>query len=420
VRIGLAAVMVAVVASTALGAVPSRAEGRCADPGNATPVLLVHGFTGTVRSWDFLAEQIEKTGAATSRLDYEDVSTEWVTHPKIGGALADTIVCLADKSSAAGGSGKVVVVAHSMGGLAVREAASLVRSGKQVSARIGFVITIGTPTLGSSIAGMTADSVAGSAVRLAQQTLLRLVCLGGSAVRGRFAQACDLFANSFTPAARALTVGSWALRDLPLFDPKLPVLAIGGELTLTRQVLFWEQRGPEVGDVVVDLNSATAYHAHPDGGGGKAVIDCELFLFPPWPGGECSHGALLQNHLVAARVIRALRGFVESTQADISLCAAFFDALNAGAESGVVSGAVGDAFDVAQVEHLLPDGSVLFWNTSMDVRYHLGRGVFGPVSTEEYRRLATQSLTPGLVGVILWDAEKLDYECVFEGPLERY
>ena len=90
--------------------------------------------------------------------DYADASTQWVTDHQIAQQLATTINSLADQSKAAGGPGKVIVVAHSMGGLATRCASAASCSGVTgAAAHIAALITFGTPTLGSFLKGYGAS-----------------------------------------------------------------------------------------------------------------------------------------------------------------------------------------------------------------------------------------------------------------------
>ena len=85
-------------------------------------------------------------------------ATGWVTDPAIGAALATDITCLASASAAQGGPGEVIIVAHSMGGLAVRcavDQACVGQGHKAANAdQIGLVVTLGTPNLGSAFANV--------------------------------------------------------------------------------------------------------------------------------------------------------------------------------------------------------------------------------------------------------------------------
>jgi hypothetical protein len=87
--------------------------------GTTTPVLLVHGFNespGVFTSGSpSLESAITKTlGRAVTLVtfDYSNWSTLWVTFDQVGPQLARCITWLAHASSAQGGPGKVVIVAH--------------------------------------------------------------------------------------------------------------------------------------------------------------------------------------------------------------------------------------------------------------------------------------------------------------------
>ena len=99
-------------------------------------MIFVHGLGGSPADFTSHAngaeDLIQRIGAIpdtfTDRFSYAPEDLDWVTNPGIGQALANEITCEAAKSKLAGGSGKVIVIAHSMGGLAVREAALVDRS----------------------------------------------------------------------------------------------------------------------------------------------------------------------------------------------------------------------------------------------------------------------------------------------------
>jgi predicted alpha/beta hydrolase family esterase len=85
-------------------------------------VLLVHGYNSGPQTWnaDTRSTYASVSGVCIDVFDYKNWSTHWVTDSHIGPALAMRIDELASASSSGGGSGKVIIVAHSMGGLATR------------------------------------------------------------------------------------------------------------------------------------------------------------------------------------------------------------------------------------------------------------------------------------------------------------
>ncbi|GAA2656916.1 alpha/beta hydrolase [Streptomyces vastus] len=125
-----------------------------------TPVLFVHGFNSGPAMWTggeakversnkTLIDLVSQTGSTTAfTFDYRRFSNRWVTDKAIGHRLASTISCLRNLADR-----KVIVVAHSMGGLATQWAAS--DRGGRVGHNISAVVTLGTPYKGSWLAECT-------------------------------------------------------------------------------------------------------------------------------------------------------------------------------------------------------------------------------------------------------------------------
>ena len=106
------------------------------------PVLLVHGYGANGGFWAHLAAQLEAQGFSHATVDLEPVF----------GDIDDYALQLEQAVQAllaASGSAKVVIVAHSMGGLAAR--AWLRRFG---AAHVARIITLGTPHHGTDLAHM--------------------------------------------------------------------------------------------------------------------------------------------------------------------------------------------------------------------------------------------------------------------------
>lgn len=108
--------------------------------GGRRPVLLVHGYLCNRGIWWWMARQLRRRGLACTTVDLE---------PPLGSItpLADLIHARISELTAATGAERVDVVAHSMGGLAVR--AYLRRFG---TGRVAKVITLGTPYQGTWLA----------------------------------------------------------------------------------------------------------------------------------------------------------------------------------------------------------------------------------------------------------------------------
>ncbi len=106
------------------------------------PVLLVHGYGANGGFWVHLARQLEAQGFSHATVDLEPVF----------GDIEDYALQLEQAVQAllaASGSARLVIVAHSMGGLVAR--AWLRRFG---AARVARIITLGTPHHGTDLAHM--------------------------------------------------------------------------------------------------------------------------------------------------------------------------------------------------------------------------------------------------------------------------
>ncbi len=287
----------------------SHAQKPAADKG-WVPIVLVHGITDSAKKWRRsqiggglpIPEAIAVVpGSAVYTFDYGSSSLNWVTDPDIGPALADGIRCLAQASGH-----QVIVVAHSMGGLAAQQA-----QGSLFAGELSAVITIGTPNQGSELAGAApaATLAAGISSPLlapyaALFPIIAKVC-GEFGVRHPEDAACWAVSSFDTPAGRAMTPGSPELAALPAWRPGIAVHRIATELNLTGQL------GPlkgahDVGDVLVSSTSATA------GGTEKSFVDDCSADVSGAISSPCYHGKQTQNPAVVAvvvnRIQKAIRG----------------------------------------------------------------------------------------------------------------
>ncbi|WNV84887.1 alpha/beta fold hydrolase [Umezawaea sp. Da 62-37] len=122
------------------------------------PVVLVHGWIGGPMTT--VAHNLEGTRIgdeiSTFTFDYGRLSAHWVSDIGIAACLAAYVNTVSKQygSAGAGGDGKVVVVAHSMGGLAVRYATDPILVTDPVKAGVlAHIVMIGTPHLGSPLGG---------------------------------------------------------------------------------------------------------------------------------------------------------------------------------------------------------------------------------------------------------------------------
>lgn len=234
--------------------------------GTSVPVLLVHGFNERPAVWNKGTPTMLETIDAIPNVkavtfNYSMWNTMWVTNYRIGACLATWITSLATTSKNAGGPGKVIIVAHSMGGLAVRCAVDpkCVNHDHTTgppwqtadSSQIGLVITLGTPNLGSWLA------TPGRPFLLSAACQLIPLCAGRAKAFAAGSQAAQALQEQSltpeTPSADLAMLKSWSSIGVPLD-------ALAGRITLTTSLFG---RGPfcifcrgELGDGVVTVGSA--------------------------------------------------------------------------------------------------------------------------------------------------------------------
>lgn|GEM_PF-2491557 len=258
----------------------SATTGGCgADMGTRQVVVLVHGFQSDATTWTkakpamLAAVNDAEPGQVYVRLfDYGPKSTQWVTNPDIGPALASFARCLSEASANAGGSGKVILVGHSMGGLAIRCALDAHCTTNPLEpGRVGLIVTVGTPNGGSQL---RPGALADVADQLAGKLLLGLCDIVQIANGYEWLTKTCQWLNALTvsPAGLAFTVGSPELTALAPYPSGIPVRAIAGAVTLPAVIGLWQNPQP-VGDVVVSVKSQLLLHTE-DALGGTRTVDC--------------------------------------------------------------------------------------------------------------------------------------------------
>lgn len=261
------------------------------------PIILLHGWLGTARheqsrvgtfsrfvdlvSPDEATQQTSPAqrsllgmfqqlrGAAVYTFDYRDLAARWVTDPGIGDALASSLTCLATATRH-----RVIVVAHSMGGLAARQALSESMGGVPVASMVSDVLTFGTPNTGSDVAarlGQMVDSTgtvrSAEIASLEPEGRLGLSALLASCGEAVSEDATRAGACTGVPMIDALTsqagvglrTGSVELRSLPPWPPSVHVLALVGDIQVTAAVVLGARMKPvDLGDIMVATGSAEA------------------------------------------------------------------------------------------------------------------------------------------------------------------
>lgn len=288
------------------------------DLGKKFPVLLVHGFLGRPSIWnDTLGAGTQSMLRALSVLpnqiyvpapfDYKIFSTRWVSDPNIGLKLANTIDSLAQASLCSGGPGKVIVVAHSMGGLAVRYAVGTVKevNGRKLSDEIGLVITIGTPNFGS----LVSDALGPVADALCAVPNM-FIAVNNHVLHSNQAQCTDWSAVSSMETNLASNVG-----NLPLLPQSIPLMGIAGDVHGEFDAFNSTVKVSD-SDTLVLTNSALVGHSQTNQGAGTLVVPCNawwLGFYPP-SDGICAHGNLTKNPDVQAQVVKSIKLYLASLQ----------------------------------------------------------------------------------------------------------
>src|SRR5438132_9550742 len=128
IRAGLVAVVVGVAAH---GAEPDA---------ESLPVLLVHGYNGSPADFEVLKRALVQAGYQPERVQALELSNSW------GASNVENAATIENAARALSESWhrRVVVIAHSMGGLAARYSTEILEGGRWVDT----VITLGTMNRG--------------------------------------------------------------------------------------------------------------------------------------------------------------------------------------------------------------------------------------------------------------------------------
>lgn len=290
------------------------AEGCVDVPSGSTPVVLVHGWNSDNSVWSQMAAMLRTMPGVMpdDSFSYGPAQTQWVTDPRISTALAERVDCLAGKAS----GGKVVVIAHSMGGLAIRCAANVGCShGPDISNKLGTVITLGTPNEGSFLAlnkyGAGAGGVFAKAMSL-NCTLYPHVPAIATAAK----EICGILKAVPDPAAKAFAPGSSELAALPKFPSTIPVSGIAGKVSLITDLFTHSfPLAGNAGDLVVSEQSAHAAAQTVNGIGGKETVDCGTTGLPVasfWtPPQDCWHSTETNSPLFLSKVRGTLQKYLD-------------------------------------------------------------------------------------------------------------
>lgn len=163
--------------------------------GGRPPLLLVHGFRCNRGVWFWLRERLESMGWVVATINLEP--------PGAGiDAYAPVIARRIDEVLAATGADQLILVAHSMGGLAAR--AYLRRDG---NARVAGLVTLGSPHLGSRLAALAWGSD-GRQMRVGNTWLQALAAPGAAPLPVRCVSIYSRHDNQVMPRECAMLPGA--------------------------------------------------------------------------------------------------------------------------------------------------------------------------------------------------------------------
>jgi pimeloyl-ACP methyl ester carboxylesterase len=262
--------------------------------GRRQPVILIHGIFNDAQgtfgsdndpaSMFFAVDMLH--GTWTSAYNYGSTDGERVDVN--GPPFAQYVRAVARASKEAGGPGKVVVVAYSMGGLITRWAAT---AGGEAN-DIAMVITIAVPNEGAPLADKA-------------NTVHSIVCKTPQSVQ-RHVPYMSEFCADFTAAANLAAYGSEikALKPLPA---SIELHSIAAELYVFNPLGWGMVLYPMGSDMIVPVSSALAKRP----GGNQYIIPA--FRSPTGlPDYSYWHGALPKNPVIIQKVRELVSDYLQA------------------------------------------------------------------------------------------------------------
>jgi len=296
--------------SSVAPAVQARAAIECpvdtGSIGKKVPVLMIHGLLGRESAWEKMAPVLRQAKEAyvAEAFDYsaDFANLKWITEGNVGSNLVNTISCYAGESRRNGGSGKVILVGHSMGGLLIQSIA------EKVIDKTSGIITIGSPYRGSVLGNVAAEVV---------NSYCLAAYLPGELLRWMVTKENCASSLAFT----GLSIGSKELAELPKLPAGIPVKAIAGDVTPQMQLgaIKITAKASSDSDNVVHVGSATAESTSKGNGDGKKVIGCTgVVLFAMASDAPCAHTNQLNDASVQQEVRKSIEQYVAATQGKLT------------------------------------------------------------------------------------------------------
>jgi pimeloyl-ACP methyl ester carboxylesterase len=200
----------------------------------SVPVVLVHGISSSADLWNTGAADGGRNLAQTLgdidqtsvwAFDYVDANLDWVTDPRIGSALSDSIRCLHERSG-----NRVILVAHSMGGLAIQQAVG--QGG--VEGAVAHISTIATPFEGSkslTMVNRVLDPNTPGPVPASWRLIARVMLRGCAEIgRSDLWSICGPVAVPGSPVGTALMEGSDEIAALAPWSASIPTVRVAGDM----------------------------------------------------------------------------------------------------------------------------------------------------------------------------------------------
>jgi pimeloyl-ACP methyl ester carboxylesterase len=381
---GLSPVVFA-VSGAAGGAEQAASGASCANnqltsvgSGSGRPVIVVHGMSGSPAIFTVnelgggpsLDSQINGiVGAHVWSFNYQQEALDWVTNPDIGPALAKSIECLAHAT------GKpVIVVDHSMGGLATQLAVSESDpAGGIAAADVAAVVTIGTPFEGSEILSDAQDllktgevvgdlSDNGELVDAAEVLLSACAGIGQIADELDVTNPCSILSVAKSPVGTALEYNSPQIAALPAWPVGLPVYNTAGNITLEIHYGPIKHTFSPIGDLLVTEGSATAHDTVESPGiAGCTETDSGIAKSLSGERSACYHGKLPSNRTIDGDVVAAIKSALSpgGLLPSVPIATAELSQLAPGMQSWIVKVPVG--YEAATWDG---NGNIDFWKLS--------------------------------------------------------